>query len=185
MNIITYNVITQEYILDKENFIRYGYLPLIKSQLKNEKKHEIIIKHNSSRGFESDISTHERKGIYFLYKKDILIYIGCTESCLYNRITRFIAGVNGTIRHDESHAGAEKYKKFFGQNLNDLFFKFLPIEDSNLVREKTHTVFDIEHELILDMKPLFNDETFHYYNFVKRQNVNDYILIDDVEIYRK
>ena len=186
MEIIHYNHIFNRYILKELDFLKVSYLPILKNQIEEQSFHPIFIKEFTNRGFESDITVSDRKGIYLIYKKTdqpVLLYVGCSEACVYNRITRFIAGVKGTIREDENHPAAQKYVSVFGNDLDDLYFKFVPIEQSNLLENFSHTVFDLEQLLIEEYEPLFNEETFFKYNF-KQIIPQKVFRIGNIEVHK-
>lgn len=97
-------------------------------------------------------------GIYFIYHKEDLIYIGHTTNNVRDRIGRFFAGVRGTERHDENHPAAYKFLKFFGRKCEDLTLKIIPLEFSSLLCDVT--MEDIEMDLIYELKPLFNNQIY-------------------------
>jgi len=187
MNLVWYSPIVQKYCWNSENFLKAAYLPFLEQEIEEQNFHPITP--TSLRGFRSDVTVSNKKGIYLIYKKtnqSVLLYVGCATSCIYGRITRFIAQVNGTIREDENHPAAKKYVNIFGNDLNDLYFKYILIEDSNLLEGTFHhTVFDLENLLIKKYEPLFNTETFYKYAFVKQDVPKEIIKIGNVEIHKR
>lgn len=97
-------------------------------------------------------------GIYFIYHKQELVYIGHTTHNVRDRIGRFFAGVRGTERHDENHPAAYKFVKFFDNKCEDLKLKIIPLEFTSLLCDVT--MEDIETDLIYELKPLFNNEIY-------------------------
>jgi hypothetical protein len=61
-----------------------------------------------------------KKGIYFVYKDDELIYIGVTRHRIRGRIGRFFAAIRGIDRHDETHCAGVKYMSEYKNTSNPL-----------------------------------------------------------------
>lgn len=95
-------------------------------------------------------------GIYFIYYKDKLVYIGHTNNSIRDRIGRWFAGVRGTERYDEKHPAAHKFVKIYGSKCEDMTLKVIPLDFMMLLCDVK--IQDIEEELIHDFRPLFNNE---------------------------
>ena len=142
-------------------------------------KHKIILTEEdlkTSHGFTTTEKISLVTGIYLLYKKDELIYVGKTDNCLRNRIARFIAGVRGTERFDENHSAAYKYIEYFGRDLSNLSFKYIEINAEDL--EHQVTIKDIEDVLIEKMRPILNSEIYKKYRFQKLLKITDVLGVN-------
>ena len=140
------------------------YKNLLLSELKMDSFHPIYVKEETDHGFFTTTKL-PNQGLYVLYKKKQPIYVGCSKTSIHNRVGRFVAGVRGTERHDESHPAAYKYIAVFGRDLSDLNVKSIPLKQDDL--PDYLVVQDIEQTLIKELKPLFNNETHYNYTFEK------------------
>ena len=107
-----------------------------------------------------------KNGIYLIYKlindNYQLLYIGSTDHSIYKRLCRYIAAARGTQRHDENHAGGEKHTKVFGENLENMYVKYINFDFTTLIDV---TMQDLENFLIQKLQPIFNSENYWKYKF--------------------
>lgn len=146
-------------------------------------KHNIVLTEEdlkTAHGFTTTEKISLVTGIYLLYKKDELIYVGKTDNCLRNRIARFIAAVRGTERFDENHSAAYKYIEYFGRDLSDLSFKYIEINAEDL--EHGVTIKDIEDILIEIMRPMLNSEIYKDYRFQKILKITDVLGVNNERV---
>lgn len=148
-----------EIVLEAEDF-----LPLIFRELECEDFHTIFVKEHTDHGFSTTVKLPSQ-GIYIIYKNKQPIYVGCSTNSIHTRIGRFVAGVRGTERIDENHSAAYKYVEVFGRDLTDVSIKAVSLRPSDL--PDYLDVESIERSLILELKPLFNNETHYDYVFEK------------------
>lgn len=112
---------------------------------------------NTGRGFKTSWrETLPESGLYCIYKNEKPIYIGYSAASIRNRIHRFIAGVRGTETNSESHSGAYRYKKYFGEDLSALSIKVFGFDVS--VLPDYLNIQDIERDLMYKLRPILNME---------------------------
>ena len=140
------------------------YRDMLLRELNTEVFYDIIVKEDTDHGFHTNVKL-PNQGLYVLYKNCEPIYVGCSSTSIRTRIGRFIAGVRGTERLDENHSAAYKYIDVFGQDLNGVSIKSIPLRKSDL--PDYLEIQDIEKMLIEELKPLFNNETHYGYTFEK------------------
>lgn len=113
-----------------------------------------------------------KNGIYLIYKiingEYKLLYVGLTDSSIHQRIGRYIAAVRDTQRYDENHAGGEKHREILGEDLNDMFVKYIHFDFSTLIDVVPS---DLESLLIEKLQPLFNNENYYSYHFEKQLKI--------------
>lgn len=111
-------------------------------------------------------------GIYLIYKtingNNQLLYVGCSDHSIYKRLCRYVSAVRGTQRHDENHAGGEKHREILGEDLDDMYVKFIYFDFSSLVGVKMQ---DLESVLIDKLEPIFNGENYWKYKFEKKLEI--------------
>jgi hypothetical protein len=61
-----------------------------------------------------------KKGIYFIYKDNELIYIGVTRHRIKGRLGRFFAAIRGIDRDDETHCAGVRYMTEYKNKSNPL-----------------------------------------------------------------
>ena len=112
---------------------------------------------NTGRGFKTSwLETLPETGLYCIYKNEKPIYVGYSSASIRNRIHRFIAGVRGTESKNETHSGAYKYKKYFGEDLDGLSVKVFGFDVS--VLPDYLKIQDIERDLMYKLRPILNME---------------------------
>lgn len=112
---------------------------------------------NTGRGFKTSwLETLPDAGLYCIYKDEKPIYVGYSASSVRNRIHRFIAGVRGTESPTETHSGAYKYKRYFGECLENLSVKIFAFNVQVLPAHLK--IEDIEVDLIYRLKPVLNTQ---------------------------
>jgi hypothetical protein len=113
-----------------------------------------------------------KNGIYLIYKiingEYKLLYVGLTDNSIYQRLGRYVAAVRDTQRHDENHAGGEKHREILGEDLDDMFVKYIHLDFSTLVDVVPR---DLENLLIEKLQPLFNNENYYNYQFEKQLKI--------------
>lgn len=137
----------------------------VTNDLNSKKKYKVNYNDKLTHSISTD-NKLPKTGIYAIYRNDLLVYIGCTSWSIHGRIARFVAGVRGTERDDESHPAAYKYIEHFGDDVENLYVSFCSIDPENLPDNILMT--DIEEVAIVSMCPLFNEQTYDMYKFEKR-----------------
>jgi len=79
-----------------------------------------------------------RSGFYAIYYKEKCLYVG-KASIIDNRMRRFISGVRGTSRHDEQHAFADRYRKRYGEDFDNLRFVLFPYDIGTLNKHEVRS----------------------------------------------
>lgn len=95
-------------------------------------------------------------GIYFIFYKNNLMYIGYTNNSIRDRIGKWFGGIRDTLRRDENHSAARKFAKVYGNKCEDMTLKVIPLDFTTLLCDVT--IQEIEEELIYSFKPEFNNE---------------------------
>jgi hypothetical protein len=162
--------IFKNYEFEKKDFANIYAKHLI-HEFQSLPKYEILVKEDTDHGFLTDEKISLISGIYFIYKDDILVYIGQTSHCMRQRIGRFLAGIRGTERHDENHSAAYKYVEYFGRDTSKLTFKYVELNPKDL--EYGIDLVDIENGMIEELKPIFNSEVYKDYRFQKHLKITD------------
>lgn len=113
-----------------------------------------------------------RNGIYLIFKiidgNYQLLYVGLTEQSIHQRLARYVAAVRNTQRDDENHAGGEKHRKVLGDDLENMFVKYIHLDFSTLVDVLPK---DLENILIEKLQPIFNGENYHKYKFERKLEI--------------
>jgi len=121
------------------------YTDVIYENIRQQEYHPITVRFATGRGFKTDVVLSKKTGIYVLYKDEQALYVGASDSCIHNRISRFISGVRGTESKNETHYAAYKYRSIFSTNFDNFSFKYFILNDAMLY--KPHTIFDVENSL--------------------------------------
>ena len=103
---------------------------------------------------KTEFSTHDTPGIYSIFKGKTLEYIGRGTS-IGNRLSRFVKEVHRHSRSDEGHAGAEKWRCMYGEDLKDCYVMFSEYYDFD-EKEYGYDLKQIEKRLIQIHKPRLN-----------------------------
>jgi hypothetical protein len=152
-----YNLITETFDFELED-----YTKCVMNQLKIDTLRPIIVKENTDHGFETTINL-PKTVIYLIYKVKQLLYIGCSNTSIRNRIGRFVAGVRGTEHKDEQHIAAYRYVEIFGRDLSDVYIKTFSLKNKQL--NCGIKLPDIESSLIQEMNPWLNNENYKNFTF--------------------
>jgi hypothetical protein len=141
------------------------YYELLKRQIDNQSHISFFPNYETSHGIRIE-KTVPKVGVYLIYKmiheNYQLLYIGSTDHSIYKRICRYVAAARDTQRYDESHAGGEKHRKVFGDDLENMCIKYIDFKFSSLVDV---TMNDLEYYLIEKLQPIFNNENYWKYKF--------------------
>ena len=122
-----------------------------------------------------------KKGIYFIYVKDVLIYVGQSNSNIHKRLNCFGAVIKGVNTENEDHPAGTKMKNMFEDVFNklpteNLSVKFL--DKSQLKIPNDMSIVDIEEAFISKLSPVYNLGTL---NSGKYKVLNDlYNAVNDV-----
>lgn len=160
--------IFDEIVFEKEDFSEL-YAQFFIQELASRPRYKLSAKEDTTHGVLTEIKISNKTGIYIIYKDDNIVYIGHSDTCIRNRLGRFLAAIRGTEREDENHSGAYKYVECFGRDTTGLSFKYVDINPNQL--QFNLEVGDIEKTVIQKMKPFFNNETFYNYSFEKTLKV--------------
>lgn len=94
-----------------------------------------------------------------LFKQnEICLYIGISENDVYDRVRRFMKGLIGILREDESHSAASRAKES-GINFHDIAFKYIPKKDFPEKKTPKRITFDdkyIDEYVVPIVNPKFN-----------------------------
>lgn len=152
--------IYREITLEPSDYIQFlkneiEFQPYLKFSPRLETTHGILV--------ESELP---KVGLYLIYKiingDYQLLYIGSSDNSIHNRLSRYVAAARDTQRFDENHAGGEKHRKIFGEDLENMYVKYINFDFSSL---KDVTLVDLENILIERLEPIFNSENYSKYVF--------------------
>ena len=132
--------------------------------------------------YDSSITTLNRKrGIYFIYVKDVLVYVGQSDTSIRKRLDCFGAVIKGVNTRHEGHSAAAKMRDMFEDVFNklpteNLSMKFL--DKSKLKIPNNMTMVDIEDAFISELNPVYNLGTLNRGKYKVLENL--YNAVHDV-----
>jgi hypothetical protein len=100
-------------------------------------------------------TTHNTPGFYAIFKDNVLEYIGYSSLSIGNRISRFVKEVKHNSRHDENYPAANKWRRWYGSNLDGCHIMFSEFEKHE-IDKFGYDYETIEKYLIGRHKPRMN-----------------------------
>jgi hypothetical protein len=91
---------------------------LIERRVEEYGKFDLYPNINTIQGFwtghDTPFSLHSTSGIYYIFKDDILEYIGKSDKAIGTRISRFVKEVNNESLPCENFPAGEKWRRWYG-----------------------------------------------------------------------
>lgn len=111
------------------------------------------------------VKLYKKPGYYSIYRKknDELecLYVGKSDSNMYDRINRWAKGVAGKLRHDEGHSGATKARLHGVRLTDEILVKVVTMEEAASVVEDKYMLGEAIDEWIAPLlKSKYNTKKF-------------------------